>query len=308
MNIFSTEGDQKINVVKQVFHISKILFTPVAIAFLLFMAWQNWNVVVHVFSQAQIEYLLVAIVGWATLYFFYPVFLISLSQSWGGTLRFWKVCFIHVNRLPARYLPGGVWHTVARYVDFQKNGLDKRQLAALLLLENILSLALALLLGGIVLMFSQVNTIWLVPVICSVLLGASLLIISLYMINRFVLQKTCSIRIATYINAGMILAVYWLLAACVFILYVYALFGQSEITESIRIGGVYLFSWGVGYLAFFAPQGVGVFEFVAGNLIHSELDLVSVAIIIAGFRVVILSADILAWGTLKIFMLLKPNR
>jgi hypothetical protein len=61
------------------------------------------------------------------------------------------------------------------------------------------------------------------------------------------------------------------------------------------MAGIYLFSWGVGFLAIFAPQGIGVFEFVASELMASPVGFMGLAALIAGFRIVVLVADIAVW-------------
>ena len=63
----------------------------------------------------------------------------------------------------------------------------------------------------------------------------------------------------------------------------------------LELGGIYLFSWGVGFLAVFAPQGIGVFEMVGSQLMQSPLGFVGFAALIGGFRLVILVADLLVW-------------
>jgi len=45
----------------------------------------------------------------------------------------------------------------------------------------------------------------------------------------------------------------------------------------------------------FAPQGIGVFEVVAGELLRGSIALGGVAALLAGFRVVIFTADLFAW-------------
>ena len=61
------------------------------------------------------------------------------------------------------------------------------------------------------------------------------------------------------------------------------------------MAGVYLFSWGVGFIAIIAPQGIGVFELVASELMDGPIGFMGLAALIAGFRVVVLVADILVW-------------
>ena len=58
--------------------------------------------------------------------------------------------------------------------------------------------------------------------------------------------------------------------------------------------------WMHGFAAVFAPQGVGVFEATIGMLLKGTIPLAGTALIAAGFRVVILAADLLAFCALQL--------
>ena len=88
---------------------------------------------------------------------------------------------------------------------------------------------------------------------------------------------------------------YWVVAAATFICYLAAFPAVLAAASLIEVGATYLFSWGVGYVAIFAPQGIGVFEVVAGKLLNAPLSLGGMAALMAGFRLVILAADAVVW-------------
>lgn len=66
----------------------------------------------------------------------------------------------------------------------------------------------------------------------------------------------------------------------------------------LQIYGVYLLAWIAGFVSVFAPQGIGVFESVAGLFLKGALMFAGVAVLAAGFRVAVLDADMLAFGVL----------
>ena len=68
-----------------------------------------------------------------------------------------------------------------------------------------------------------------------------------------------------------------------------------------EIAGTYLFSWGVGSLTVFAPQGIGVFETLAAGLLEATSGLGGGAALVAGFRLVVLLADLTAWAACRVF-------
>lgn len=55
----------------------------------------------------------------------------------------------------------------------------------------------------------------------------------------------------------------------------------------------YLFSFVVGFVSIFAPQGIGVFEVVYSELATSELPRTQLIIFVAGFRVLVMLSDML---------------
>ena len=296
---------QFIDGLKKLVQISKILFTPVAVSFLFIIVWRNIDIFLDIFNKIRLELFVIAVIGWSILYIFYPIMLLILCRSWDQKLSFKSIYYIYINRLPAKYIPGGVWHTVARFADFSLLGLKKRQLTAILFLENILPLGVTLLLGGTILLNHMVPQSWSSFVLTGVVFGGTILVFSLLFVNRIILDDTDKIQVITFIWTLLILLFYWLLTAFIFILYLQALPENANDPNVIRVGGVYLFSWGVGYMAFFAPQGIGIFEFVSAELLSGDLDIMTTAVLIAGFRVIGLFADVLSWGALKLLGLFR---
>jgi UPF0716 family protein affecting phage T7 exclusion len=63
----------------------------------------------------------------------------------------------------------------------------------------------------------------------------------------------------------------------------------------------YLFSYVVGFVSIFAPQGIGVFEAVYSELASSELPRTQLMIFVAGFRVLLMLSDMLTWLGFMLF-------
>ena len=57
----------------------------------------------------------------------------------------------------------------------------------------------------------------------------------------------------------------------------------------------YLFSFVVGLVSIFAPQGIGVFEVVYSELATSELTRTQLIILVTRFRVLVMLSGMLAW-------------
>ena len=94
--------------------------------------------------------------------------------------------------------------------------------------------------------------------------------------------------------------IFWVIASISFIFYYSSLANHLPHIPLLDIASTYIFSWGVGYISIFAPQGIGIFELVAGKLMALPMSLGGAIAFIAGFRVVVLFADCLTWGTYKL--------
>ena len=278
----------------------KRIFTPVALVFILSLAWQSRQVLLQVTAQARVDYLLYAIFAWALLYLLSPIFLQILLTPFSSFPGFRSALYININRLPARYIPGGIWHTVARAVDLRDHGISKRLLTMVFVLENALALGVALFVGGTILGLHQEAGI--LPIITLSTATASLLGLALLpvFVNRIILTQGQSLSWFCYTQALLLILLYWCGAAAVFVLYISAFPDATGLEHPLEIAGTYLFSWGVGFIAIFAPQGIGVFEFVAGDLLKSPYGLASITVLLAGFRLVILAADIVVWLIAKV--------
>lgn len=273
----------------------KLLFTPVALAFLVYFAWTSRDELASLISNASPVYLLIAVAVWAVLHFLSPVFAAVVFNGCGATVS-WKQAFAtHAARLPARYLPGGIWHTVGRVVDYRAQGVEARQVSAFVLLENALAAAVTLAIGGaIVSAMPGTESIGLIAGAASLISVISLPLV-FRVLNSRVLGSTDRMTLRSYASSIGLVALFWILAAIAFLSYLNAFPASTGTYSAIEMAGIYLFSWGVGFLAIFAPQGIGVFELVASELMASPIGFMGLAALIAGFRVIILVADIAVW-------------
>lgn len=272
---------------------AKRLFTPVAIAFLVYFAWHSRDALSSLLEQASLGHLALAAAIWGALHFLMPVLAVVILRGAGAAIAWQQAFSTHVERLPARYIPGGVWHTVGRVMDYHAQGADSKQLTAFVLLENGLAAAFTLAVGGAILWAANVTGDLgaLIPLACVA--GVAGLLALRYF--------TRAVSSSTYLKALGITALFWLVAATAFVIYLTAFpLPDDKVFDSVTYAGVYLFSWGVGFLAVFAPQGIGVFEAVASDLIASPIGFMGFAALLAGFRVTVMVADFVTWGLYRL--------
>ncbi|MCK5524807.1 MAG: hypothetical protein KAI83_16905 [Thiomargarita sp.] len=276
---------------------AKRIFTPLALGFIIYFAWQSRDILVTVIANAQPDFLIIAVFLLIMVHFVAPASVVMILKACGSSISYKFALKTHINRLPARYLPGGIWHTVGRTMDFYQQGIKPVHLTAFVLLENILAVSTAFIIGGIsVWYFRGLTDIWgkiaVVGCFCSVL-GLSL---APKILNWQILKSVSQVHYRFYLQTIGIYILIWFLMALAFIAYLSAfplILGEMSMLE---VGGTYIFSWGIGFLAIFAPQGIGIFEMVAGNMLNAPLSLSNIAVLLAGFRIMALIADITLWA------------
>jgi hypothetical protein len=284
------------SVVNKVLALSKSIFTPLALMFVGYFAWQSKDLLSGLIKDTNYTFLLASILCWALTHFVSPFFSMLLMRGFSNHLTYRDAFLIHATRLPAKYLPGGVWHTVARAVDYKSRGVPMAGISYYLVLEHLVAASVTLFAGGgIVLAAKAVGGNWIVPVVVMVVVAGLALIVLPGVLARLRSYKMYSISVTSYFQGVMIMGLFWLLASVSFVLFINAFDVGLVDYSSVSVGGVYLFSWGVGFLAVFAPQGVGVSEFVSGTLLRPEIPLTSFMVILASFRINIFFADMTVW-------------
>ena len=99
--------------------------------------------------------------------------------------------------------------------------------------------------------------------------------------------------ITAYVQLTAVSIVFWTFPAGLFYSYMTAI-GRSAITDSIFPMVVYpLFSFVVGFVSIYSPQGIGIFEVVYTELATVELPRTPLIILVAGFRVLVMLCDML---------------
>ena len=278
----------------------KTLFTPVAITFLAYFCWQARDTLGVLLRQASWSMLFIAAFVWMLLHLLTPFMAVAVLNGSGSSVSWRQAFATHASRLPARYVPGGVWHTVGRVMDYHEQGVKPRHLTAFVVLENGLAAAFTLAVGGaIVVALRGGDTVGSIAALACA--AALISLVAMYFIvNTKVLQGPDALSASGYLSSLFITASFWTGATTAFLIYLHAFPAATGDYSNIEIGGIYLFSWGVGFAAVFAPQGIGVFELVASELMRGPIGLMGLAALIAGFRVIVGLADLAVWSLYQV--------
>jgi hypothetical protein len=277
----------------------KPAFLIVAVAALAWFAWQSRDLLLEILRDARPCYLFVSVLVWILMNLVAAAFASLVFRALGAPLTLPDAARIHVSNLPARYLPGGIWHTVGRAADYRAAGIGAKSISLFVLLENVLAVCVAFILSGVLLAVTRSNDDWtLVALTAAFGAGVVLLLLPL-ILSRVAKSSDQQPALPTLLSLVVLTIVSWSIAATAFVIYVSAFPGVAATPAPLEIAGGYLFSWGVGFIAIFAPQGIGVFEVVAADLLRGTAPLMGIAALLAGFRLVILAADALAWVGLQ---------
>ena len=274
---------------------SRWLFGPAALLFLIVAGWRARTVIATVLEQTDAVPLIVTVLLWASLHLLTPMFSWILLRQIGADIGYRTLVRIHVGRLPARYLPGGIWHTVAQVMDLHRLGVSRTQLSIMVLLGNLVPVAVALTLGGLCL-WAAGGATW--PIFAATLGGPLLFACLPLLLRHRALVVPRKFALGSYLKLAAVTATFWIIAATAFFCYWSAFPAARDSVSVLQIYGVYLLAWVAGFVSVFAPQGIGVFESVAGLFLKGALTFAGVAVLSAGFRLVILGADMLAFGFL----------
>ena len=273
----------------------KRLFALLAISCLLYFGWHARDLLGDIISSSSLALLVNAVGMWLLMHLLSPLFAIVVFSGSGHKIAYQNTLQIHLANLPARYIPGGIWHTVGRIVAFRGLGIDGNRIGLFVLLENVLAAAVAFLLGGGLLFLYRGSDDWgSLALLCAAAGGLVLLVLPVLL--RFWMRgRSVEMPARYYIGSIFVVLLIWCVASASFVLFISSFAALSLEMPLLETAAVYLFSWGVGFLAVFAPQGIGVFEVTAGELLRVPVALGGVAVLLAGFRAVIFVADMLAW-------------
>lgn len=283
---------------------SKRAFTAIALGCLCYFSWLNQAVLTETIIQADALRLFGAALVWTGMHLLAPVFAALVIRSTGGHLGVTDAARIHLSNLPARYIPGGIWHTVGRAISFHAAGLSARQITSFVIVENMLAVGVAFAMGGTMLYLIRGTENWGMEGALLALGGITATMLLPFVLTQLARiaggREAAALNSRIYALAALVVAVSWCVGSSAFVLFVSAFPTIDLSLGAAEVAAVYLLAWGIGFLAIFAPQGVGVFEVTAAELLNGVAPLASVAVLLVGFRAVLAVADLIAWSALAL--------
>ena len=104
------------------------------------------------------------------------------------------------------------------------------------------------------------------------------------------------------------LVLYWSLLSVSFLLFIKAFPSLELGVSDIKVMATFVFSWAVGFLAIFAPQGIGVSEYVTSQTLGGSLKFDQMVTFLVGFRIVCFLVDNISFSVFKLISVLKSRQ
>ncbi len=251
----------------------------------------NWEKMIEFFAKVPKLNLL-----YSALFIIFGKFCLFLLAKYslereGFPLPFQHVFFIVATTQLGKYIPGGVWHFVGRYNAYQNEEISLKKSTKAMISENLWLLSGALMVGAMFGLHSQLGEDFLAGIGLSnqfpFLILYSIIIFLLWILilisyEAILQRKFPSIKVMRLVKLILIQTSTWVLLGVSFLL----IFPMS--TFSLIPDAVFGFaiSWAIGYVAIFAPGGIGIRE---GALVWI-------------FSRLFLSEDILIYSTVHRFL------
>ena len=248
------------------------------------------------------------------------VFIGWMARFWAVSLRMlgheaslWEAVLATGRALPARYIPGGVTFPAARIALLRARGFAVAPLTVTAVLEMAFHPAVALTLGMALLALSgdvPGSLAW-AAVAVTVTAAAASPAAGGRLLTRLAARRGVSLAItwSGYAQLAATEAAYWAWAAATFVLYLRA-FPAADGFGSLHLAGAFMVAWTLGFLAVFAPQGLGVTELSLVGLLAAGDDGtgLALAILFGGYRLLLAARDVLAAGAAEVIARRRARR
>jgi hypothetical protein len=273
--------------------ILKIAFELSIISIFIGYGIRNWDHVRAIFDRLSLPTLCTCIIIYSISHIIAAATTMILFRACGYPVPYRDFLYIHLRRLPAKYIPGGIWQTVSRGSDLVKLGVPTRSVVQILSLEQLLAIWWSGFIGFGLISLTYPDTSVQVAALITACVFLTAPVLAKLALAAFKPNSVSLLKAARTPAACLGYLTGWCCLASAFTIYILAS-GLVQVAP-IRVAASYLVSWMFGAIAFFSPQGMGVFEVVMQHTAFQPRDKAYALWFIGSYRLVVLSADLLAW-------------
>lgn len=300
---------------------NKKLFSLVAIvgilAFFVWKIWTDWETVAA-FKWNFGVFDAVLFLMFLPLPFLFNVLAWHLiTRSQGEKIGFLRNFEAWMFSNFARYLPGGIWQYPSRVLLLSGEGVPKTFVVKCLFLEALFVVIVGLLIVFLVFIFGGLNFSF--ERVSYIFLILSFLILSFFLVKS---QKFMNVVSQLYISAigkgqnvgrrppaikNIQMSLEWslLLVFAYFLVFLFPsiiLFLLAKGVVGLTLNllyvlvGVYATSWLLGYIAFFAPAGIGVREAALAGFLSAYMPFSVAVVLVTALRVALFASEAIGFG------------
>ena len=212
----------------------------------------------------------------------------------------------------AKYLPGSIWAFPSRAILYTRHGISKTRSRAALFWEILVMSASAALVSMLALrlLIRYVSTELIIALLAGVLLVVVLLAVP--RVRRFagrqLLRFDATLSLGGFLRTFGVYALSWIIMGIAFAGMVASITPAFDWAWTPELVGLFTGSWLVGFLAIFAPGGIGVRDLLLALGLSAYLQdpLPTVAAVIA--RVMWTIAELLGLGIISLLRLNSTRR
>ena len=281
---------------KKIFSIFKWLWLVLVLAAAGYYFYRNQDQVVNLINQLSAWRIVLSLV----LLIIGKMFLVRLVQfsvnSEGWHPKYIETMGIYGLSSLGKYIPGGVWHFVGRFGIYKVNGLSSKGSTRAMILENIWLLGSAVAIGVIGVFLNRFDLIARflnLPnqqglAILFTVLALGLWIGVLMIVHKTMRRHTAENIPSVFVVAGVGLLLWTFIGGSFFVM-----FHDFPLSAAPLFIGGYAVSWAVGYIAVFAPGGLGVREAVLAFVFSNIASVEMIAVYAAMNRIIWVIAEVL---------------
>jgi glycosyltransferase 2 family protein len=205
-----------------------------------------------------------------------------------------------------KYIPGSIWQFVGRYDIYRGYGLHSRHVVELLVLENALMLAVALLVGSTAAIKIGIPILTIVPplgVAVTGLAAAAAVVAAVLFLPSLAarlgrLAQICWRDRGLVVRVSVMFLAMWILLG----LSAYVLFAKQPGVSLPYVVSLFALSYVIGFAVVFAPAGVGVREAVLALGLASVMSPEDALLLAVGHRIVYVASDLFCAGVASLLM------
>lgn len=281
--------------------IAKILIPTLLIGFLIWNIGKDWRTVAGYWDNFRI---LPFLLSFAILLIDYPEGALGwhmVLRKMGINVDFWRSHRVWIIATTSRYIPGSIWQYIGRVELAQKEGIPRNKTLISLLIEAFMVLVAGVFMATLALPFLELkqlgNSIWvfflplplllLHPNIANKLMGFIAKVS-----KRSIKKIDVNLDFKKTVSLFPWFAVNFLINGAALYFLVMSLTGSIAVSQLIAFTGFYSLAWVIGYVALFAPAGVGVTEVSLAYLLSFSMPLSLASVIALSYRVFLTTAEL----------------